>query len=380
MPKKSIGINVYDASVERMKELYAQGHRIVISFSGGKDSGVCLEVCLEAARQTNRLPVEVIMRDEEIMLPGTFEYCERVAQREEVEFHWIYACQPVVNVFNRENPYFWVFDDQMEPDKWLRKPPDRAYRIKEQNIEQMVTAEKFPPPDGKNLYVVVGIRTQESINRLLGVMTSLSHLTKENKFGVRKVRPIYDWTDGDVWLAHTKYDWDYNSAYDVMQRFGYSRNQVRIAPPTLATITVKRDLKLARKAFPKFFDALCKRLHGVRSATMYGLSSVRPDRQLGEQWKDTYERECIETAPDWIAERASICKEKVMLYHSRHSTLPFPDVAVCPKCKTTGSWKALSYAMYMGDPFSAKTVHLIGYVEPETFREGAGQWGGKPTF
>ena len=380
MPRKYIGKTTFDAALDRMIHIYEGGHRVVVSFSGGKDSGVCLEICIMAAQMTGRLPVEVIMRDEEIMLPGTFEYCERVAERPEVDFHWVYAGQPVINVFNRENPYFWVFDDKLPPEKWLRKPPANAYRIEEQNIEQLVTAEKFPPPEGKNLYTVVGLRTVESVNRLLGLMTSKSYLTKENRYGVRKCRPIYDWTDGDVWLAHKTHNWDYNSCYDVMQRFGYSRNQVRIAPPTLATITVNRDLKLARKAFPKWFERLSERLGGIRSASMFGLRTVRPQKRLGESWEETYKRECIEIAPKWIAERATHCMNKVQQYHSRHSTQPFPEVATCPKCKTTGSWKALAFALYMGDPFATKTIHLQGYVEPEEFRIGAGKWGGKPAW
>lgn len=91
MPRRYIGQNVFDTAVERMVILYEKGHRVVVSFSGGKDSGVCVEICVIAARLTGHLPVEVIMRDEEIMFPGTFEYAERMAQRDDVDFHWIYA-------------------------------------------------------------------------------------------------------------------------------------------------------------------------------------------------------------------------------------------------------------------------------------------------
>lgn len=82
MPRVYTGRDVFAEAVHRMVRVYGEGHRVVVSFSGGKDSGVCLEVCLEAARQTGRLPVEVIMRDEEIMFPGTFEYAERVRRLE----------------------------------------------------------------------------------------------------------------------------------------------------------------------------------------------------------------------------------------------------------------------------------------------------------
>lgn len=70
MSRNYIGRDVFSVGVDRMETLYAQGHRILISFSAGKDSGTCLEVCLIAARKTGRLPVEVVMRDEEVMYPG----------------------------------------------------------------------------------------------------------------------------------------------------------------------------------------------------------------------------------------------------------------------------------------------------------------------
>jgi predicted phosphoadenosine phosphosulfate sulfurtransferase len=61
------GLDVFEAAVQRMAVLYAAGHRCVVSFSAGKDSGVMLEVCIEAARCTAALPVDVIMHDEEVM-------------------------------------------------------------------------------------------------------------------------------------------------------------------------------------------------------------------------------------------------------------------------------------------------------------------------
>jgi len=79
MPRKWLASNVLEASVQRMVKVYEEGHRVVVSFSGGKDSGTILEVCILAARRTGNLPVDVLMRDEEIMLPGTFEYAERTA-------------------------------------------------------------------------------------------------------------------------------------------------------------------------------------------------------------------------------------------------------------------------------------------------------------
>ena len=106
MPRRTLSIDVFSAALDRIEGLYRAGHRVVVSMSGGKDSTVCLEMAILAAGNTGRLPVEVVVRDEEIMFPGTYEYMERVADRPEVDMNWLLAEQPVINIFDRTCPYF----------------------------------------------------------------------------------------------------------------------------------------------------------------------------------------------------------------------------------------------------------------------------------
>ena len=170
--RRQLGIDVFNEAVNRMVKLYERGDRIIVSFSAGKDSGVCLEICVLAATITDRLPVEVIMRDEEIMFPGTYEYAERVASRPEINMHWIYARQPIINAFNRKNPYWWVFDPLLDESEWMRTPPDFAYEIPDKNIENMITPERFPVKEGQILTSVIGLRISESFARRRGLYSS----------------------------------------------------------------------------------------------------------------------------------------------------------------------------------------------------------------
>jgi len=380
--KRVLNINVFDAAIDRLIRLYRDGHRVVVSFSAGKDSGICLELAIIAASVMEKLPVDVVMRDEEIMYPGTFEYAERMAKRPEVKFHWMIANQPVVNCFNRKQPYFWVFDPLLKPEQWVRQPPDFAVHIEEKCIEGMITKERFPPDPGKELITIIGLRTQESMLRRLGVFSSQGYITKSNRYGCRYARPIYDWSDGDVWKAVWDNKWDYNEAYDVMHRLGVHRNRLRIAPPTLTAAGID-ELKIASQAWPKWFDKVCERLPGVRTAAMFGRRAVEPNRRLGETWEQVFKRECLEEAPDWIRERAQRVMGRALQEHNRHSTHPFPQSDKCNRCQMIGSWKHLAKIMYMGDPFAMKTSGGSGRltaIEPEFFRPGAGTWGGKPTW
>lgn len=382
--RKKLGANVFEMAVERMITLYEEGHEIVVSFSAGKDSGICLEVCILAASATGRLPVKVVMRDEEIMFPGTFEYAERVAARPEVDFYWLVANQPIINIFNREQPYFWTFDPILEPHEWVREPPDIATYIEEKHIGAMVTPDRFPVEDGKWLMSVIGLRVQESTRRALGLHSMGNFYTKPHRpHGVRNVWPIYDWKDGDVWKAIQDNGWDYNKAYDSMSKLGVPRHHLRIAPPTMNAASIEH-LGVAAQAWPWWFDKVCERLPGVRTAAMFGKRSVTPTRRMGETWEEAFHRICIDDAPDWIADRARRARDRLLGAHGKHSTQPFPEVKGCKHCSggtSIASWKKLTYALWNGDPFSMKTDSLgLPYVEPEFFRAGAGTWGGKPNW
>lgn len=259
--------NVYDAAIERTVKAFKEGHRVIVAFSAGKDSGVALEIAIEAARKTGNLPVEVWMRDEEIMYPGTYEYAERVANRKEVKFHWLISAQASVNIFNRNNPYYWVFDERLRPDQWMRTPPDFAKRIDTKSLYNVVNPQSFPPPEGKFLYVLMGVRGSESRRRNMIIHQSggeLSGVTKEKGSKIdrsleRHFRPIYDWTTKDVWLAIKEKGWDYNDAYNVFTRFQVPREAQRIAPVTMTTHGIEL-LKIASKAWPEWFDRLSDRL------------------------------------------------------------------------------------------------------------------------
>ena len=384
MPRRQlIGTNVYGAALERMLALYQDDNRVIVSFSAGKDSGVTVELAIQAARQVGRLPVEVVMRDEEIMFPGTVEYAARVADRSEVDFRWISARQPVLNVFNRARPYFWVFDPEIDSTQWVRQPPTYMEWVPEQNIEALVTPERYPVGDGQPLICVIGLRATESAARRMAIWSSRGYLTKPTRRGVIKARPIYDWLDADVWKAHQEFGWDYNHAYDTMLRMGITQpKQLRIAPPTM-NVHGAPLLQVAAKAWPEWFDRVATRLPGCRAAANFGDAVLKARRNSGETWEETFERECVRDAPAWIAERSQTARDHVLRQHRKHSRSPLPQSKPCSASGCTenkSSWRKLTNVMYDGNPWSVASMHALPIVEPEFFREGSGTWDGKPNW
>jgi predicted phosphoadenosine phosphosulfate sulfurtransferase len=376
--------NVYDAAVQRMVDVYKDGHRVLVSFSAGKDSTCAMEVCIQAARITGNLPVEVWMQDEEIMYPGTYEYAERVASRKEVKFHWLICGEPQINIFNRKEPFYWVFDPLLREDQWMRKPPSFARKTDEQDLYNIVNPQSFPPPEGKFLFVCMGVRASESRMRNMMIHSSGGAISKAtvikgsglDRSNERHIRPIYDWTTNDVWHAINENGWDYNRAYDVFARFGVKRERQRIGPVAMTTHGV-RLIQIASKAWPEWFDRLSIRLPGIRLGAAYGVLAAMPVRRPNETWQDAYQRVNIDEAPEWIAERATIYRASAIATHARHSTQPIMEMSPCPSCHVGRvSWKNMTIGMYSGDPYMLNVAcPELGYVQPEFFRPGSGYWG-----
>ena len=382
MARKYLGTSVFDEAIDRMVKVFQEGHRVVVTFSAGKDSTVAMEICSIANQIAGTgEPLDVVMRDEEIMLPGTFEFAERTASRSDINFHWLVAGQPIINAFNRKNPYWWVFDNRLKPEQWVRTPPDFAKYIDELNIDAIATPKRFPPEPGKDLIVVMGLRVQESPNRRLGIASSGGYLTKKDSLGRRKCRPIYDWSYGDVWKAIRDNQWDYNKAYDVMNRLGVSPMRQRIGPPTMSASGAD-ELAMAMKAWPTWFDKVAARLEGVRTVALFGRQAIEPHRKLGETWEGAYQRLCIDSAPQWIAERSIKVREEVL---AKVKSSGQPELAQKGRTNIKGvnlafsSWEKLTKGMYNGDPFCLKQ-QMCSYIEPEFFRDGAGKWGGIPQW
>lgn len=361
------GRNVYDAAVARVADIYKEGHRVIVAFSGGKDSGVLLEISIEAARLTGNLPVEVMFRDDEILYPPTVEYCERIAQRKEVNMHWLVNEQAAPNIYNRELPFYWCFDPELPREKWTRSYPDYAEIDRENiNLYYIINSNKYPPPaTGLKIVGVVGIRCEESSTRRL----ALQGLKGPRSYGIKDKRlitlyPIYDWTSGDVWRAVSEKGWDYNKAYDALTRLGLSKSRQRLSQIAMSPIGAD-GLQVAAKAWPRWFDTVTQRLPGIRAVAYYGERVLRPVIRDNESWEDCFYRTCVNEAPQWVSERSMWTLKKMQAYHHHHSDQEFPQVKTCPACKQ--SWKTLANSLYSGDPFHIEITWLPD-VEPAQFR------------
>jgi len=123
--------NVYDALRERLKYLFDEFDNIYVSFSGGKDSGLLLNLVLDFQQKNYpNKTIGVFHQDFEAQYTVTTEYIERTFERihDKVEPYWV--CLPMATRTALSSyEMFWYPWDDTKQDSWIRKMPEKDYVI-----------------------------------------------------------------------------------------------------------------------------------------------------------------------------------------------------------------------------------------------------------
>lgn len=283
--KKSAGQSVLDMARERISHIYDRYDHVAVSFSGGKDSTVCLQLTLDEARKRGRLPLDVVFFDEEAIPPETVEYVQRVAKMPDVALRWY--CFPILgrNACSRKNPWWYPWDVENE-DLWCRPMPKGALTtcgdMPRGTPIPNANPWLYPRSDGKMTCVILGVRADESLSRYRAVATKIednymsSALWPPKEMGgagnpvawITLAKPIYDWTTDDVWVAPALFGWDYNRAYDTMMRAGISKSEQRVAPPYAEEPL--RGLWQFKVCWPELWHKMLYRVPGAATGGRYG--------------------------------------------------------------------------------------------------------------
>ncbi|MEI7675746.1 MAG: DUF3440 domain-containing protein [Bacteroidales bacterium] len=282
-------MNVYEATMKRMAFIFDEFEQIIISFSGGKDSGVMMELALDYATKTNQLhKVGVYHMDYEAQYQMTTDYVTRTFARlpKEVKKYWV--CLPVkvpccTSMFqNYWQP--WAIDDK---SLWCRDLPTNC--INEENFNLGFDYEigdyEFNIKFGlalakkKKTVFLIGIRTQESLHRYKAVnkFSDKNEYKSKNYTSVLgknlvNAYPIYDWLVDDIWIANYRFKYDYNRLYDLMHKAGLSPGQMRVASPFISQ--GQESLKLYKVIDPNNWGKLIGRVNGVNFTGIYGGTSA----------------------------------------------------------------------------------------------------------
>jgi len=159
---------------------------------------------------------------------------------------------------------------------------------------------------------LIGIRTQESLNRYRAIMSEEKQMldgkpwTKKNTENVYNVYPIYDWRTRDIWIANAKFEWDYNKLYDTFYMAGVPVEKMRVASPFMSES--KSSLNLYKVIDGHTWARLCARVAGANFIATYGKQLSYHSFKLpdGHTWK-SFVKFLLETLP---GESAANFKER----------------------------------------------------------------------
>ncbi len=319
MKREYVKQNVYDAFIERLHFIFQEFDNIYVSFSGGKDSGLLLNMALDFRRKyyPDRV-IGVFHQDFEAQYTVTSEYVERTFERikDEVEPYWVCLPMATRTALSSYEMYWYPWDDTKK-EVWVRPMPEKEYVINLENnpittyhyrMHQEDLAKQFGRwyraiHGNKKTVCLLGMRADESLQRYSGFLNKKYGYEGEcwitNQFkGVYCASPLYDWSSGDIWHANYLFDYDYNYLYDLYYMAGLKVSQMRVASPF--NDYSKDALNLYRVIDPEIWAKLVGRVQGANFACIYGKTKAMGYRNItlpeGHTWK-SFTLFLLETLP-----------------------------------------------------------------------------------
>ena len=311
--------DVYEALQQRLEYLFEEFDNIYISFSGGKDSGLLLNLTLDFQKKFYpEKKVGVFHQDFEAQYTVTTEYIERTFERlkGEAELYWV--CLPMATRTALSSyEMFWYPWDDTKKEAWVREMPEHDYVINLKNnpmttyryrMHQEDLAKQFGrwyriSHENKKTVCLLGMRADESLQRYSGFVNK-KYGYKGECWISRQFKnmwcasPLYDWSLEDVWHANYLFEYDYNRLYDLYHMAGLKVSQMRVASPFN---DYSRDsLNLYRVLDPEIWAKLVGRVQGANFACIYARSKAMGYRSItlpeGHTW-ESYTRFLLDTLP-----------------------------------------------------------------------------------
>lgn len=281
--KKHIPKNVLTAAKERISYTFDNFDKILLSFSGGKDSSVMFHLVMEEAILRNK-KIGVMLIDFEAQYKATADHAKEMFDlyKDHIELHWI--CLPIKlrNAVSTYQPS-WTCWDKACIDDWVRSMPNHAGVIQDDKFypffvpnlefEEFIVMFAEWYANQNKLAVFVGIRCDESLNRFRTIAIADKKTYNEKRWTtnvvdeIYNIYPIYDWKTQDIWIYNNQANKCYNKIYDLMHQAGVPLSQQRLCQPY--GDDQRRGLWLYHILEPESWFKVVARVNGANSGALY---------------------------------------------------------------------------------------------------------------
>lgn len=368
MPKISLGVDVLSAAQGRVKFVFDNFSKVYVSFSGGKDSSALLHLAVAEAKSRSR-KIGVLFIDWECQFNLTCDFIQSMYDKyaEHIEPYWV--CLPIKtdNSCSQLEPEFTAWDEAKK-DLWVRDKPKIAIKDGSQLpfFYPGMTFEEFVPAfgqwyaDGQDTACLVGIRSQESLNRFRAIARIKDNFqgkkwTTHVGNGCWNAYPIYDWDTQDIWTYFGKTGNEYTPLYDRMYQANVPLGSMRIDEPF--GDTQRKSLWLYQVVESETWGLMTARLSGVNTAGLYGrergamMGNTASTLPEGHTW-ESFSNFLLGTMPPATAEHY---RNKIAVYIQWHkkrgydSGIPdFADMAMENK-NLVPSWRRICKTLLRND-------------------------------
>ena len=248
-----------DASIERVRKYYAEykekANAVWVSFSGGKDSMVLLDIVQRALPHD---AFKVFFTNTHMEFPDTYDYIDRIR----------------VWCTDRNIDFIVCQSDMLPEDSWhLFGPPCSYIRwccSVHKSAPQQLKAREIYGRIGIKAFSFVGCRASESLAR-----SKYDFLAKGKKHtGQDSLNPILDWNSAEVWL----YTYARNLPVNIAYRKGNNRVGCILCPGG----TKLREY-IASRCYPEMYQRFYQYLKDTYDPKVLYSGDIN-DLRLGKIW------------------------------------------------------------------------------------------------
>lgn len=252
--KGYIDTDVLTEARARVHHIFDVFDTVMVAFSGGKDSLVCVHLVLDVMKERGiDAPLKVIFRDEELIPDSVVDFVNEYRQREDIDLRWY--CVPLESnkyVLGASSRYV-----QWDPDRPHVRPmppwgiTNEALGIPRDFVADQYTMDSLVAKDEKGkVAIVTGVRADESLMRFRAMTAKISenYISNIDK-RIATVKPIFDWRENDVFRYFYDEDIRYCPTYDHQL---FAREPLRVSTPLHAERAKRLDNLRAYE--PVFYD------------------------------------------------------------------------------------------------------------------------------